>query len=172
MDEFNEGWFLYHSYRWWIAVGLRRPSARPGFLFQPRCRESLRPPVQGLPAVMDKRKFRVFLSDLKIERLNLWIPLEKWEQRWGVCVPHRAAELLGLWSRRNMERTKVALAANTQFIPSLKPARWRVAFEFKKCCLCLLSDVITNYIPAPWKINTFTLERSCHQDVKFASIKM
>lgn len=41
---------------------------------------------------------RGFLSNLKVQHVILWIPLEKWEQRRGVCVPHRAAELLGLRS--------------------------------------------------------------------------
>lgn len=41
---------------------------------------------------------RGFLSTMKVQHVILWIPLEKWEQRWGVCVPHRAAELLGLRS--------------------------------------------------------------------------
>lgn len=49
----------------------------------------------------------VFWANLNVEHMHLWISLEKWEQRWGVCVPHRAAELLGLRSRGDMERKKV-----------------------------------------------------------------
>lgn len=157
MDEFFQEWSLHHSYRQWIAVGLRGSPARPGFSVQPRCGESLRPHVQGLHTVMAKRMLRVLLSNLKVQHLNLWIPLEKWKQRWGVCVPHRAAELLGLRSCWNMERTKVAQATNT-IHPKFESTTVMPEFWMKK--MCLTSYVITNYVPAPWKTNTFISDQT------------
>lgn len=163
MDEFYEEWSLHHSYRRWTAVGLRGSPARPGFVFQPRCWESLRSHVQGLHTVTDKRMLRIFLPNLKVERLNLWIPSEKWEQRWGVCVPHRAAELLGLRSCRNMERTKVEqAAANTQFNSQFESTTvTRNLWILKKCCLT--SYVIIMFLLPGKTTLLLQIKPSCHQ---------
>lgn len=73
-DEFCEEWSVHHSYRGWIAVGLRGSLTRSCFFQQPRSGKGFRPHAQGLRTIIlfkDRWPLRIFQSNLKAEYVCL-----------------------------------------------------------------------------------------------------
>lgn len=70
-----------------------------------------------IPAAVYDRKCAFSPPFLNNDAFQWLFHLEKWKQRWRICLPHWAAELHGLWPCWNMERPKVGHThANTHSV--------------------------------------------------------